>query len=212
VGCQQVVPVEAETADGRSVVKTSMLPVPIVLMEPAGQLLSSGVRVIVGPGVGPLAQSGLDEAFGFAVGARGVGTGETLGDAEAAAAAVKACGAIAGAVVGEHAGDDDAQAREVADGGLDKSRGGGGFLMGEDLREGNAGVIVDGDVHVFPTGAMNAAAPMAGDAAADGVEASDFFDVEMGQIAGRGVLVAHDGKLRVQDRGCDSAANGAGCG
>jgi hypothetical protein len=50
--------------------------------------------------VGPLAQGGLDEAFGLAVGARGVGAGEAALDAELEAGGAELSGAIAGAVVG----------------------------------------------------------------------------------------------------------------
>jgi hypothetical protein len=46
--------------------------------------------------VGPLAQGGLNEAFGLAVGARGVGTGEAVLDAELEAGGAKVAGAIAG--------------------------------------------------------------------------------------------------------------------
>jgi hypothetical protein len=64
VVCQQVVQVETGTADGRSVIQTSMRAMPIVLMEPARQFDSALLGVVVSATVGPFAQSGLDEAFG----------------------------------------------------------------------------------------------------------------------------------------------------
>ena len=50
----------------------------------------------VGPvaGIGPFAESGLDEAFGFAVGARGIGTSEAVANAELSAAVAELVGAI----------------------------------------------------------------------------------------------------------------------
>ncbi len=65
-----------------------------------------GVEVVAN--VGPLAQGGLNEAFGLAVGAWRVRTGETVLDAELEAGGVEVAGAIAGAVVGEQAADGDA--------------------------------------------------------------------------------------------------------
>jgi hypothetical protein len=58
--------------------------------------------------VSPLAQSGLDEAFGFAVGAGSVGTGEAMADAEFVTGGAKAVGAVAMAIVGEQASNGDA--------------------------------------------------------------------------------------------------------
>ena len=49
-----------------------MWSVPVVLVEPSGQMLGALVGVVVAAGVGPFAQGGLDEALGLAVGAWGV--------------------------------------------------------------------------------------------------------------------------------------------
>lgn len=49
--------------------------VPVVAVKPQRQSGGALGRAAIGMGVGPFAQSGLDEAFGLAVGARGVGTG-----------------------------------------------------------------------------------------------------------------------------------------
>ena len=51
-------------------------------------------------GVGPLAQSGLDEAFGFAVGLGGVGASAAVLQTHLLAGAAKMVGAIATAVIG----------------------------------------------------------------------------------------------------------------
>ena len=198
VVCQQVVPVETGTTDGRSVIQTSMRAVPVVLMKPARQFDGALLRVVVSTTVGPFPQRGLDESFGFAIGARGVGTGEALANAELAAELEKVAGAIAGTVIGEHAGDGDAEAGVVIDGSLQESRRRRRFLVRQDLREGDAGVVVDGDMHVLPAGAMDAAAAVAGDAATDSPETSDLLDVEVEEIAGSGMFIAHDGRSRFQ--------------
>src|SRR5689334_7736941 len=150
-----------------------MRTVPVVLVQPARQLHRASLGVVVGAAVGPFAQGSLDEAFGFAVGAWSVGASETLANVELLAEAAKAARAIAGTVIGEQAGDGDAEAGIVVDGGLQEGGGGRGLLIGKDLGEGDARVIVDGDMHVLPAGAMDAAATVAGDAATHGLEPSD---------------------------------------
>ncbi len=60
-----------------------MRSVPVVTVEPGLEMLLAVGRVLIDGGVSPLAQAGLDKAFGFAVGARGVGSGEDVFDARA---------------------------------------------------------------------------------------------------------------------------------
>ncbi len=66
--------------------------------------------VLVGVGVGPFAQGGLDEAFYFAVGAWRVRAGEAVFDVLAIKGTAESPVLIAGAVVGEHAADGEAEA------------------------------------------------------------------------------------------------------
>ena len=80
--------------------------------------------------VGPLAQGGLDEAFGFAVGAGSVGTGEAVLDAELEAGSAEVARAIARAVVSKQAADDDAVLGVEGDGGAEKGDGGWALLVG----------------------------------------------------------------------------------
>ena len=136
----------------------------------------------------------MDEAFGFAVGARGVGASEALAEAELMTEAAKDAGAVTRAVVGEQAADRNAEAGVVIDRGLQKSSRGRGFLVGQDLREGDARVIIDGDMDIFPSGTMDAAPPITRNAAADGLKAADFLNVEVEEIAGAGVFVTKHGR------------------
>jgi hypothetical protein len=60
--------------------------------EPGGKLLVAPFRGGVVAGVSPFAQSGLDKAFGLAVGARGIGARELVADAELGARGVEEAG------------------------------------------------------------------------------------------------------------------------
>ena len=67
----------------------------VVVVEPGGELQVAFFGVGVVADVGPFAQSGLNEAFGFAVGARSVGTSKAMTDAEFCTGGAKAMGAVA---------------------------------------------------------------------------------------------------------------------
>ena len=90
-------------------------------------------------------------------------------------------GFVAGSVVGHDPLDGDAEAFVVGDGGLEEGDGADGFLVGQDLGEGDPGVVVDGDMDELP--ALVAAASLAGsvarDAMADLFETTEFFDVDV---------------------------------
>src|SRR5882724_12292902 len=148
-------------ADGRSVTETTMRAVEVVMLEPGGKLLISFIRVEVVANVSPLAQGGLDEAFGLAVGARRVRAGEAVLDGELEASGAEVAGAIAGAVVGEQSANEDAVLGVEGDGGVQEGDGGFALLVGQHAGEGEAGVIVDGDVQSLAAGKLRAAAATA---------------------------------------------------
>jgi hypothetical protein len=106
-------------------------------------------------GIGPFAQRGLDEALGLAIGLWSVGPGEAMFEAEGGDGVTQGVGAIAGAVVGVNALSFDAVLLEKGQGGMEEGDGAVGGFVGEELGEGEAGMIVDGDVEVFPTGAAD---------------------------------------------------------
>ena len=127
--------------------------------------MRTGVVVIVGPGsegevplvgvgpvsgIGPFAQSGLDEAFGFAVGLRRVRTSAAVFEAHLQTSLAKLVGAIAAAVIGEQSADEDAVASEEVNRIPEEGDGGVGLLIGEDASEGQARVIVDSDMQGLP--------------------------------------------------------------
>ena len=113
-------------------------------------------------------------------------------DAELEAGGVEVPGAIAGAVVGEQAADGDAVLGVEGDGGAQEGDGGLGLLVGQHAGEGEAGVIVDGDMQRLPAGKLRATTTTAVAPHGDLLIAGHALDVEMQQIAGSGMLVAHD--------------------
>ena len=82
-------------------------------------------------------------------------------------------------------------AGEKVNGLLEKGDGGVGLLVRQDLGEGQARVVVDGDVQGLPAGMFVLTAAAAVTAPGDLLEAGHALDVEMQQIAGKGMLVAH---------------------
>lgn len=78
-----------------------MRPVPVVLVYPRHEMVFSFGGVRIGAGVGPFVEGGLDEAFGLAVGARGVGPGTAVLEADLTAPVGEGVGAIADAVIGQ---------------------------------------------------------------------------------------------------------------
>ena len=99
---------------------------------------------------------------------------------------------------GEQAADGDAVLGVEGDGGAQEGDGGLGLLVGQHAGEGEAGVIVDGDVQSLPAGELRAAAPPPVAPNGDLLIAGHALDVEMEQIAGSGMLVAYDGRSGMQ--------------
>src|SRR6185437_7329571 len=133
-------------ADGRSVSETTMRTVEVVMLQPRGEMLIAFLGVEVVADVGPLAQGGLNKAFGLAVGAGGVRAGEAVLNAALEAGGAELAGAIAASVIGEQAANGDAVLGVEGDGSMQESDSGFGLLVGEHAGEGEAGVIINGDM------------------------------------------------------------------
>src|SRR5579863_6797847 len=86
-----------------------MRAMPVVVMKPGRHLRVALLRVLIGTGIDPFAEGGLDEAFGFPVGARCVGASEVMAQAEFEASLTESPGAVAVAVVGEQPANGNAQ-------------------------------------------------------------------------------------------------------
>lgn len=151
--------------------------------------------------VGPLAERSLDEAFGFAVGLWSVRSGEAVLEAEGRDGGSHGVGAVAGAVVGVDAFGLDAELLEEGERGVEEGDGTVSSFVREELSEGEAGVIVDGDVEELPAGpARVVVLAITSDAMAGARDARELFDVEMDEIAGMFTLVAADRWRRFQSR------------
>jgi hypothetical protein len=116
-----------------------------------------------------------------------------VADAELAAGECMHDPAVAGAVVGEHALDDDAVA--AVEGECATQEGGSGrcsFVI-EHLGVGETAVVVDGDVDVFPAllPLVAAVAAVAGDPMPRTIDPAELLDVNVEQFARARSLVAN---------------------
>ena len=110
----------------------------VVGMKPGQQGLGALSGMIVRPCVSPFAQGGLDEAFGLAVGARGIGTGKDVPHPAAAAQVGNKVRTVGGAVVSHDARDRDPQGLEVIEGAHEEAGGGFLALVGQNFHVGQA--------------------------------------------------------------------------
>jgi len=214
VESQEVVPFKTRAADRWSMVEATMRAVPVVMVKPGKELVVALLGVLIEAGVGPFAKSGLDKSFGFAVGARGVRTGEVMAQAEFNNSCVESVGTIAVAVVGEQATNGDAQSGVVSNGGAQEGDCASGGEVGQDLSEGNTGVVIDSDMNILPSTVMFTSATSIGTRNNAG-EASQLLNIEVEQIARRSMLIANQRYSRlqiahaVQTEAAENAADGS---
>src|SRR5882757_3178288 len=168
-----------------------MGPMPIVSVQPDRKLLGTAIGCWIGLSVGPLPERGLDEALSLAVGFGRIGLGADVFDAEVPASVTEGEGLVATTIVGHDAGDGDAEAFVVSHGRPEEGNGTIGLLVGLDLGESDARVIVDTDVDELPADAATVAlaGPIAGDAVTDLVETTELFDIDVDHLAGSGPLI-----------------------
>ena len=197
VESQEVVPIKTRAADRWSMVKATMRAVPVVVVKPGKKMVMALLGVLIGPGISPFAESGLDETFGFAVGARGIGTSEVVAQTQFNNGSVESVGAITVAVIGEQAADGNAQAGVIGDCGAQKGDGGNSGEVGQDLGESNAGMVIDGDMDVFPATVVLTPAAAVGTKNHAG-EASQLLNIEVKQIARSSMLIANQRHSRFQ--------------
>src|ERR1700750_1045973 len=159
---------------------------PVVAVQEDGECIGALARVLIGAGVGPFSQGGLDEALCLAVSFGRIVLGADVLEAEAAAGVTEGEGPVARAVVGHDTLDLDAQGRVVGDGGLEEGCSASLALVGLYLGEGDARSVVDADMDELPADAACIAltGSVAGDAMADLVELAELLDVDVDQFAG----------------------------
>jgi hypothetical protein len=119
--------------------------------------------------ISPLSESGLDEAFGVAVGFGRIRLGADMLDAQVPASIAKVEGFVTTVVVGHDTGDGDTEAVVIDHGRLKERHRAFCLLVRQNLGEGNAGVIVDPDMNELPadTSTVTLTGAIAGDAVAD---------------------------------------------
>ena len=173
---------------------TAMGAMPVIAVKPDGQFGGALVGCVVGCGVGPLAQAGLNEALGLSVGLGRVGFGPQVLDFEPAQGRGVAAGSEARAIVGHDALDLHAEASKEAQGVEQETQTGASLLVRQDFRIGKPGVVVDRQMHIFPAdpSGLALAGALAGDAVADAIELAELFDVDVDDLAGSCALVAAD--------------------
>src|SRR5258705_11919029 len=162
-----------------------MWPMPIVSVQPLGQMSGSFVRCQVGPSVGPFAQRGLDEALGLAIGFWRVGFGAQVLDFEQAQCLGVTTGSEADAVVGHDALNLNAMGPEEAQRVKEKAQAGATFLVGQDFRVGHAGVVVDRQMQIFPAdpAAVALALSIGGDSVGNFLEKTQSFYIGVGDLS-----------------------------
>ena len=115
-----------------------MRSVPIVEVCPDGEIGGAVVGCLVSARVGPFSQGGLDEPLGLAVGARRVGFGADVPEAQFGTGRLEGVRFVASAVVRENTDDLDPHRRVPSHGSLQMRDGTDGPLVGVDLCEGEA--------------------------------------------------------------------------
>jgi len=172
--------------------------VEVVVVQPEVKVKLAFEGVGVSASVGPFAQRGLDEALGLAIGARSVRPGEAMLDMLLGESFLKAGLAIAGAVIGEHAADGDGEAGVIGPGHEEEQNRGAVGLVRHQGGEADAGVIVDGDVQVFPAGPARFLSSASVPAMAGAHDPAQALHVEMDHIAGMLVFVANHRRRRIE--------------
>ncbi len=163
-----------------------------------GGTMNTGV---IGTSISPLAGDGLDEAFGLAIGLGAIRSGEAVLEAELLAGGGEEFGAVSGAAIGQEALDGNAMVLVKSDGLAERIQSTGDLFVREETGEGEAGMVVDGDMETFDAGAWVADGAIAGGADAGAGEAAQLLDVEVEELAGMVAFVTDHGRFgRLQGR------------
>ena len=111
-------------------------------------------------------------------------------------------GSKADAVVRHDALDLDAEASKELQCVEEKAQAGRPLFIGQDLRVGEARVVVDRQVEIFPAHASGVAlaSPVAGDPVTDAIELAQLLDVDVNDLAWGGAFVAANRLGRLQRR------------
>src|SRR5579864_8346099 len=123
---------------------------PVVVVQPGSKAGCSLRGAGVGGGVSPLAQGGLDEALGFAIGSGGIGFSAQMTDSQFAAGVAESMGAIGRAVVSHDSLDAHTVLEEAGYAGSEEGAGGVSKLVRHDAGQSHSRGIIDRHVHEVP--------------------------------------------------------------
>ena len=154
---------------------------------------------VVGFGIEPFSERGLDEALGLAVGPWGVGPRRDVAGADGLEGVLEEAAVCVGeGIVAHDALDAHAAGGEPAGGAGHKAGAGFAGLTGQDFGVGEPRGIVDGDVQIFPAAAALAPAAVTGHAVAGAVDAAELLGVDVDDLARMFALVADHGRARIE--------------
>ena len=136
---------------------------PVIHVAPSWQGLSALVRCGVAAGIGPFAQGGLDEALSLTIGPGRIGPCADMFQARVAASSGKGFRDIAAAaIIGHDTGHFHTGPLVPGNGGPEVDNSTERFFIGMDLAEGEARMVVNADMHIFPAIAANRPTARAG--------------------------------------------------
>ncbi len=101
-------------------------------------------------------------------------------------------GAIGRAAIGEDTLDFDVMSFVEVEGLVQGVENAGDLFIGEQTSKGETGVIIDGDVETFNTGAWIAESAITSGADAGALETAQLLDIEVEKLAGMVAFVTHD--------------------
>src|SRR4030095_283766 len=156
-----------------------MRSMPVIAVQPFWQIGRPLARMAIGASIGPLAQCGLDEALGCAVGARRIAPGKDVPQAPAAASGDERQRAEYLGVVGHDAAHLHTQVAVVARSVIHKGGGTRVALGGTHLGKADARAITDGNKGSFIAGAPDMIAPVTCHAMSRAPDASQLLAVDM---------------------------------
>ena len=162
---------------------------PVIHVAPSWQGLSALVRCGVAAGIGPFAQGSLDKALSLAIGLGRIGPCADMFQTRVTASSGKGFRDIAAAITGHDTGHFHTEPLVPGDDGPEGNNSTERFFIGMDLAEGEARMVVNADMHIFPAIAANRPAARAGPTraltrhtVARAFKSPQFPDVEMDQV------------------------------
>jgi hypothetical protein len=172
--------------------KSAMRSGVVIVEEVEGQAGIAMPAGAVAAGVGPFPGEGLDEALGFSICLRPIGSREDVFDAEVAAGIPEAVRTVRRAVVSEDSVHFDpmegVEAYHLLEG-ADDAR---DLLVGMDAGEAEPRVVVDGHMKRLDAGSNATVLAVARSADTRLEEAAELLDVEVDELTGSLPLIADD--------------------